>query len=215
MQVTVWDVFLFDPDFKIERPKRYYRQGLGNILHNELAIIEHPFSSPEKPEVEALNSPALQQQYLQPPLAHPGSRSNRDGDGRSLLGSLKSRISRVFHLESGSGQRAFHDQARNSKEDKEDGHHDDSDSSSGVSLPARARTPMLDPSTNLNPMVRLGDQDPRNDGQPGEAVAKKKNTEDVSKHTFYIVNSQMRLKLYARNEVCCHCNCRLRVNTDI
>jgi phospholipase D1/2 len=30
---------------------------------------------------------------------------------------------------------------------------------------------------------------------------KKKRSDDVSKHTFYVENSQMRLKLFARNEV--------------
>lgn len=29
MQTNIWDVFLFDSDFQIERPKRLYRQGLG------------------------------------------------------------------------------------------------------------------------------------------------------------------------------------------
>lgn len=28
-QTKLWDVFLFDTDFQIERPKRLYRQGLG------------------------------------------------------------------------------------------------------------------------------------------------------------------------------------------
>ncbi|KIY44775.1 phospholipase D [Fistulina hepatica ATCC 64428] len=33
-ELAVWDVFLLDSDFKIERPTRYYRQGL-NLLHGE------------------------------------------------------------------------------------------------------------------------------------------------------------------------------------
>ena len=62
---------------------------------------------------------------------------------------------------------------------------------------ARQITPILDPSTNTNPL--LG---------PEEHPEKKKNTTmdkkkaaDVSKHTFYIENSQVKLKLFARNEV--------------
>lgn len=199
-EVTIWDVFLFDPDFRIERPKRYYRQGLGNLIHNDLAMIEHPFSSPEKPDSEVTEYPALQQQHLQPPNSHPDRQSNnRDSDGRSLLGSLKSRISRVFHLDSGLDQRGNHDRARKSEADD---HHEDSDSSSAISLPPRTRTPMLDPSTNLNPVALSGDREnTRNGSQSGQEITKKKkNSEDVSKHTFYIVNSQMKLKLYAKNE---------------
>ncbi|KXN88185.1 Phospholipase D1 [Leucoagaricus sp. SymC.cos] len=106
-EINVWDVFLFDPDFKIERPKRYYRQ---------------------------------------------------------------------------------------------DEHNEDSNTSSAMSLPARSRAPMLDPSTNLNPVVVSEESRPNGD-HAGQVVAKrKKNPEDVSKHTFYIVNSQMRLKLFARSE---------------
>lgn len=66
---------------------------------------------------------------------------------------------------------------------------------------------MLDPSTNVNPI-----QDEHRDeleevihpdGQNPEKKKKKskRRTGEVSKHTFYIENSQSRLKLFARNEV--------------
>lgn len=195
----MWDVFLFDPDFKIERPKRYYRQGLNNILHNELAMIEHHFSSPVKPQ--PVENPALEQQpsqHLQLP------RKRRDSDGHSLLGSIKSRISRIFHLDSDTPHRGGYDPRCEGRRSQGNEHADDSDSSGSVSLPPRTRTPMLDPSTNLNPMaVSENHQDPNVESQQaGQAAKKKKKTEDVSKHTFYIVNSQMRLKLFARSEVC-------------
>jgi phospholipase D1/2 len=62
---------------------------------------------------------------------------------------------------------------------------------------------MLDPSTHTNPL------EPAVNGQGQQAEEKKPKQgsktpvlSDVSKHTFYIVNSQMRLKLSAKNEVC-------------
>ena len=65
-----------------------------------------------------------------------------------------------------------------------------------------APTPMLDPSTNTNPLELPDDMNNRRT-RAGEEdqKKKKKRTGDVSKHTFYIENSQMRLKLFARNEV--------------
>lgn len=58
---------------------------------------------------------------------------------------------------------------------------------------------MLDPSTNMNPLAKKEAHLMRNDRTD-------KNTgtvpaADVSKHTFYLVNSQMRLRLRARSEV--------------
>lgn len=62
---------------------------------------------------------------------------------------------------------------------------------------------MLDPSTNVNPLEVPDDKTKLREGAGGEEEKKKKKkrTGDVSKHTFYIENSQMRLKLFARNEV--------------
>jgi phospholipase D1/2 len=64
---------------------------------------------------------------------------------------------------------------------------------------------MLDPSTNANPLAG-GDEHPdeMNDTpnwQNDTEKKRKKRANDVSKHTFYIENSQTRLKLFARNEV--------------
>ena len=65
---------------------------------------------------------------------------------------------------------------------------------------------MLDPSTHANPLEpSVSRQDNHNGRAEGKKTnqqgTKKQSSKDVSKHTFYIVNSQMRLKLYARNEV--------------
>lgn len=184
---------MFDPDFRIERPKRYYRQGLNNILHNELAIVEHRISSPEKPRDP--ENPALQQ-HLRPQ----DNGSRHDSDSRSLLGSIKSRISRVFHLKSDSSHQEGSGARPGTQKSRQEESPDDSDSSSSISLPPRTRTPMLDPSTNIDPMSVP--EHTGNSSTDGQVAKKKKSPEDVSKHTFYIINSQMRLKLFARNEVC-------------
>ncbi|EAU85909.2 SPO14 [Coprinopsis cinerea okayama7 len=88
----------------------------------------------------------------------------------------------------------------------------------------RARTPLLDPSINPNPILTVT-QPSENKESKGDAsagfnrdsnaednfqdtnAAVKRATEqalakskDVSRHTFYIVNSQTRLKLHARSE---------------
>lgn len=59
---------------------------------------------------------------------------------------------------------------------------------------------MLDPSTNTNPLEPPDDLNDRRSRAGEDEKKKKKRTGDVSKHTFYIENSQMRLKLFARNE---------------
>ena len=58
---------------------------------------------------------------------------------------------------------------------------------------------MLDPSTNMNPLAKEEAQSMGND--PCDKNKGKEPTADVSKHTFYLVNSQMRLRLRARSEV--------------
>ena len=112
--------------------------------------------------------------------------------------SIKSKLSRVFHFgqsepsergtrtsrASGSRARASSLSAPTSGE-----------SSEGAEL-ARQITPILDPSTNTNPLYGQDDH-----ADPTANQAKKKKRTDVSKHTFYVENSQMRLKLFARNEV--------------
>jgi phospholipase D1/2 len=67
------------------------------------------------------------------------------------------------------------------------------------SAPSRVPTVMLDPSTNKNPLQQVYDEH-------GEDVntTQKKVPKDVSKHTFYVFNSQMKLKMSAKNEVMPH-----------
>jgi phospholipase D1/2 len=170
----VFDVFLFDADFRIERPTRYYRQGLnllqGEMIRDELAERKH--------------------------LAVDNSHETK-----SLLGSVRKSLKNVIRRRSEHTERNGHD-------DHEQGHtrpsgadSDSSSSSSSSSSSDRPPTPLLDPSTNTNPIQdvdghRVNLDDGKNKGK------KKKTANEMSKHTFYIVNSQLRLKLFARSEVC-------------
>jgi len=137
--------------------------------------------------------------------------SAADGDHKSIVGSMKARMSKIFHLDAAHSSRKSGERARS------DGHLSDSSSNSsasvGSSMPSRPPTPMLDPSTNTNPLQDHDDgrdqqhgynergEEKMNQGRKMAHAAKKRAAGDVSKHTFYVVNSQMRLKLIARNEV--------------
>jgi phospholipase D1/2 len=108
------------------------------------------------------------------------------------MSSIKTRVSKILHLDPLSNVHREHE--------PED---DRTDSASSVvssvvsSAPSRVPTVMLDPSTNKNPLQQ-GVYD-----EHGEDVntTHKKLPNDVSKHTFYILNSQTRLKISAKNEV--------------
>ncbi|KAK2465203.1 hypothetical protein APHAL10511_002557 [Amanita phalloides] len=147
----VWDVFLLDSHFEIERPKRYYRQGF-----NLLRPSSHVNKVPPQPE------------------------------SKFWLHFLPHRLSKIF-----SCSRLPPNQP------------DPFQTVLGTSVslnefPSHLPTPMLDPSTNITPFVR-GTLHPNGNGTVDE---KKWNgsAADVSKHTFFIINSQVKLKLHARSE---------------
>ena len=170
----VWDIFLLDPDFRIERPTRYLYQGL-NILQGE-GTHEHTHVTHSQDR----NRPTLS--------------VDRDDatDRMSLLGSIKSRFSRVLS----SRHSTTVDTPRQSISTRPRSGSDTSSSSSSSASDSRPPTPLLDPSTNTNPITEDGQGQQVNDQRK-----KKKKSRDMSKHTFYIVNSQQRLKLFARSEV--------------
>ena len=63
---------------------------------------------------------------------------------------------------------------------------------------------MLDPSTNTNPLepaqhAQEHEEHEQHDGAD-DMKKKKRSSKDVSKHVFYVVNAQTRLKLTAKNE---------------
>ncbi|KAI0789639.1 phospholipase D [Abortiporus biennis] len=183
-ELTVHDVFLIDSDFKIERPKRYYRQGLNLLTLQDVSKHEHQHQQ-EKEKAEQQQTP----------------RSSHDARSHvsSTLGSIKATLSRAFHLNHhnpdghgldslsvGAGTRRRSDSASSQSSDD------------SRPQPSRPLTPMLDPSTNTNPL--LGGDGGRETDDPEAEANRKKSTKDVSKHTFYVENSQMRLKLFAKNE---------------
>ena len=113
----------------------------------------------------------------------------------SAMGTITSRMSKVLHIGHQNRHQSTNGEAGPSRSRVESVSSGSSTSSLGP--PA----PMLDPSTNTNPL-ELPDEMNERRTRAGEEdqKKKKKRTGDVSKHTFYIENSQMRLKLFARNE---------------
>ncbi|KAI0669199.1 phospholipase D [Trametes maxima] len=195
-ELTVWDVFMIDQDFKIERPTRYYRQGL-NLFHQ---LDDHDSDHEDEVKANGHEKPKVE---IQP---RPRKRLV------STVGSIKSSISKVLHLGTPSHHRGHqhHSSSVNNLADGPPIRRRRSDSSSSSSSgssgpPSRALTPMLDPSTNTNPLENGMHDSERVDEQDlhpatEDPASQKKGSKDVSKHTFYIVNSQTRLKLYAKNE---------------
>ena len=106
------------------------------------------------------------------------------------MSSIRTRVSKILHL----------DPLSNAHHEHEDDVRNDSASSVVSSAPSRAPTAMLDPSTNRNPLQQGVYDD---DGKDKDTTQKKHAPvpSDVSKHTFYVLNSQMRLKISAKNEV--------------
>ncbi|KAN0129506.1 phospholipase D [Lactarius tabidus] len=173
-ELAVWDVFLLDEDFKIERPTRYYRQGL-NLLHGDS-------TGDAKSDSTSLN---------------PGrSCDSANTDRKALLGSIRSRLSHVLHPHPDS-RHAFTSSA---PDDGDESHVRSDTEVDSLDPDSRPPTPRLDPSTNTNPLnedTALAPHPPR---EGAECKKERRASGDVSKHTFYIENSQMRLKLYARSE---------------
>lgn len=167
---------MLDSDFKIERPKRYYRQGF-NLLHHDTS---------DKDEVEGNGSKKATVQY------------DHESGFAHAFGTMTHRMSKIFHV----GHHE-HGHAANGTSASVPGTGGDSDSDSSDSPESsRPATPLLDPSTNTNPLEHPDAQNNARGAAGGEdEKKKKKRAGDVSKHTFFIENSMMRLKLFARNEV--------------
>ncbi|KAH9949881.1 phospholipase D [Amylocystis lapponica] len=184
-ELTVWDVFLIDSDFKIERPTRYYRQGL-NVFHQF-----------EDDEQEG-NADALEKDK-----AEPDAQSHHT---RSAVGSLRSHLSKAFHVghqrHSSDVPQSHNGHAGTSSRPRHSTVSPLSSNPSSPVLSSRPLTPMLDPSTNTNPLLgpEEANEQPHNPVDESERKKKRRRQQEVSKHTFYIENSQMRLKLFARNE---------------
>lgn len=103
------------------------------------------------------------------------------------MSSIRTGVSKIFHF----------DPLSHREHEPEEDARSDAASSIVSSAPSRVPTVMLDPSTNKNPMQQ-GVYD-----EHGEDVntTQQKVPNDVSKHTFYVLNSQMKLKISAKTEV--------------
>ena len=126
-------------------------------------------------------------------LALPG-----DADRISTLGSIRSKMLKVFKRDkapesevpprpTGSGS------GRPPRVSTDDTASTTSTTSTPSSHSEQHQTPRFDPSTNANPL--FDPDESRNRPNPSN-----KNRNDLSKHTFYIENSQMKLTLNAKNE---------------
>ena len=180
-ELVVWDVFLLDANFKIKRPTRYYRQGL-NLLHGD-SIRDGLAAKPARTDSAVRESV-----------------DSANAEHNSLLGSIRSRVSHMLHTHRdashagpSSTQDSEHEQHVRSDADA------DADSLDPDSSPP---TPLLDPSTNADPLNEDETDAPRNQDETAQRKKTQRASREVSKHTFYVENSQMRLKLFARSEVC-------------
>lgn len=165
--MDIWDVFLLDSDFAIERPKRYYRQGLSLLQH------EHESSSVNGSHGKAKSVG--------------GANQSENGEvGRKA--SIRHTFHNILHPHHKAAASVFPyaegDQASIS-----------TGSSSSDSRPA---TPLLDPSTNMNPLAPMdaGNKEDHEAWHP-----KKDRSGEVSRHTFYVINSQLKLKVSCKNKV--------------
>jgi phospholipase D1/2 len=181
-ELVVWDVFLLDADFKIKRPTRYYRQGLS-LLHGDSTRDGH----------------TAKQELTGSTLGKSGDSTN--AERKSLLGSIRSRVSHIFrprHEASYAGPSSMVD-------DEQEQHVRSDTDADSFDPDSRPPTPLLDPSTNTNPLNGDVQNSPCPHEEGSQKKKKRRGPGEVSKHTFYIENSQMRLKLFARNEVCVLC----------
>lgn len=229
MQLDIHEVFLLDSEFKIERPTRYYRQGLramhledkddddnvdGPSKHSHrisklLHLHEHSHPTDEdehshrgradkrssthedgtasepRPSTHDTEDTAVNESHRHNTVR--SKRSQRSHIRRSSVSTARSTIlGRLRSIRSGkTGSRRHSDSS-----DTASSHSSSSSASSDHVEPA-----YKDPSTHVNIMTNkhsVGDE-----GKTDE----KQQEKDLSHHTFFIENSQMRLKLVARTEV--------------
>ncbi|KZT60114.1 phospholipase D [Calocera cornea HHB12733] len=155
----IYDVFLFDTDFVIERPKRVYRQGL-NFLH-----LSRQHSELDDEE-EAVGD-------------HRHTDADSDETDLPKTGPQRKLFSKLLKLH------------QNGKDEKQDGVSSEKEHQNG----GRDHDPQgVQEDLTVDPSIQ---KDPRT---ITEKDNKKRGRSNVSQHTFYIQNSQRRLKLIARNE---------------
>ena len=213
-QRVIWDVFLLDSDSKIERPERVYRQGI-NLFHYHKYETE---TTPKEHHEKDINN--------EKQTTHGDARN-----GRTLRG-VKDIVERALHLghirpdransmtvasinrvRARLHERSSENNALGDGSDGGDGDGDSPDAESESEAESEVQDPpQVDPSTNVDPVQDAsakgenGNANPDPEGVAAQEAKKRKgkrrNDKNVSKHTFFVINSQMRLKLFATNEVC-------------
>jgi phospholipase D1/2 len=188
---------MLDSQFKIERPTRVYRQGL-NLLHRS-------HGEDKTDGVCGMDAADVAHSHVQ----------KNGSEKSSKIHSLKSGLSRIFHHPHALSTHSLppprlhharvHSGSHGSSSEFVTSMGSDDEDENGD---AGRSTPLVDPSTNMDPLrVETGSDDEMAPKQSKDGLAregsrkKRKRAKDVSRHTFYVENSQMRLKLFARSTV--------------
>lgn len=199
---------MLDSDFKIERPKRYYRQ----ILQPNTDKSEERSHHKDEDGHSTLGRVKAKVEKAFHFRVGSGHLRSHSGSGRhsTTVASIDRRHARTHSHNSSSRSRSRSRSRRSASRTTSSGDSSDSESETEDEGPQ-----LVDPSTNVDP-IREGRA--HEDGHEGDEhlpdmensekqkqVQKKgkgkKKRKDVSKHTFYMSNSQMRVKVFAKNEV--------------
>ena len=164
-QLAVFDIFLFDSDFKIERPARYYRRGLH-------LLGDSSDDDDEKVDMgkgKGVDRSARQQQAKNTDSGHftPTGNANRI----STMGTIRSKMLKVFKR-------------------KQAPEPEVPPRSSGSGSGGPLRVPTDDTASTVSTASLRSERDP----------PEKRNLDEVSNYTFYIKNSQMKLKIDSKSE---------------
>jgi phospholipase D1/2 len=201
-ECIIWDCWLIDGDFRIERPKRYYR-----LIGASGVNFEKGKNSSEK---------AVLAESSLGSKGHHSANGTLNSGFSGTMHSIKRGAGKLFHL------RHFHENNGDDHHHRRVNDHSTetnrvgndhssrthsgstiSSSSSTESGSSRPPTPLLDPSTNVD---QLRDPNPgelekaTRDNDTKTSGTKKKKHQDASRHTFYLVNSQSRLRCTASTE---------------
>ncbi|KAH7099651.1 phospholipase D [Auriculariales sp. MPI-PUGE-AT-0066] len=203
-ELRVHDVFLLDSDFLVERPTRYLRKGL-HMLHLADEDEPHDAANPEihagSPQTPRSLSSSRRPSHDSQQRHH--TRTSTSGTSMANKGKASLTLRKIFTV----GSRRTNRSSRSS-----------ATSHTSSAETSRAPTPLDDPSTNRAPTgppaqivpdtleqqiqdrltVPDGSGKKRRRGKDKDKDNSKTN--DLSHRTFYVENSQMRLKLTARNE---------------
>ncbi|KAF8610545.1 phospholipase D [Ceratobasidium sp. AG-I] len=197
-ELQIFDVFLLDSDFTIERPVRYYRQGLSFLhgaLENDDDEMEKKHTHTREIEPQLSKSQTIKRTFKS--IGHSAGRSATTGDKDKHTAQSNGDTNAAGPSGSGSGTRRRSGSlgAREALGARV---------RPGEGLPVPDMADMItssESSSDEEDPTTAAAQGPDKDGKKKKGKGKNKaNLGDVSQHTFYIQNSQNRLKLVAKNE---------------